>query len=71
VDGPSTTLDLRLPAELTGLTASRVDVTVALSRPERPRRTVPAVAAHFGRLRVVDPAAPLVPGTEPPPTWAV
>ncbi|MEV6830587.1 alkaline shock response membrane anchor protein AmaP [Amycolatopsis sp. NPDC051102] len=28
-----------------------------------------AVATHFGELRLLDPAAPLVPGTAPPPTW--
>lgn len=27
------------------------------------------VATHFGRLRVVDPATPLVPGTATPPAW--
>jgi hypothetical protein len=30
-----------------------------------------AVATHFGRLRVVDPRATLVPGTATPPTWAL
>ncbi|MCR6483208.1 hypothetical protein M8542_10305 [Amycolatopsis sp. OK19-0408] len=28
-----------------------------------------AVATHFGLLRLVDPDAPLVPGTDLPPTW--
>ncbi|WP_370969578.1 alkaline shock response membrane anchor protein AmaP [Amycolatopsis sp. cg9] len=28
-----------------------------------------AVATHFGRLRLLDPAAPLVPGAAAPPTW--
>ncbi|EOD59783.1 alkaline shock response membrane anchor protein AmaP [Amycolatopsis vancoresmycina] len=28
-----------------------------------------AVATHFGELRLLDPSAPLVPGTAPPPTW--
>jgi hypothetical protein len=28
-----------------------------------------ALATHFGRLRVLDPAAPLVPGDAPPPAW--
>ncbi|WP_410631215.1 alkaline shock response membrane anchor protein AmaP [Amycolatopsis sp. cmx-4-83] len=30
-----------------------------------------ALATHFGRLRVVDPSAPLVTGTAAPPTWAL
>ncbi|MFJ7213490.1 alkaline shock response membrane anchor protein AmaP [Amycolatopsis sp. NPDC098790] len=30
-----------------------------------------AVATHFGRLRVVDPASALVPGTAGPPTWVL
>ncbi|WP_410574788.1 alkaline shock response membrane anchor protein AmaP [Amycolatopsis sp. cmx-4-61] len=29
-----------------------------------------AVATHFGKLTVLDPGAPLVPGTATPPTWA-
>ncbi|WP_290050949.1 alkaline shock response membrane anchor protein AmaP [Amycolatopsis solani] len=28
-----------------------------------------AVATHFGRLHLLDPGAPLVPGAAPPPTW--
>ncbi|SFW70882.1 hypothetical protein [Amycolatopsis australiensis] len=28
-----------------------------------------ALATHFRRLAVADPAAPLVPGTAAPPTW--
>ncbi|HEY3464854.1 MAG TPA: alkaline shock response membrane anchor protein AmaP [Amycolatopsis sp.] len=28
-----------------------------------------ALATHFGKLRLLDPAAPLVPGAVPPPTW--
>ncbi|UOX87442.1 alkaline shock response membrane anchor protein AmaP [Amycolatopsis sp. FBCC-B4732] len=28
-----------------------------------------AVATYFGRLHLLDPAAPLVPGAAPPPTW--
>lgn len=53
-----------------------------LNRPARLNRTVLAllgllllaaggfaVATHFGRLHVVDPAATLVPGTAAPPTW--
>ncbi|MEU7788976.1 alkaline shock response membrane anchor protein AmaP [Amycolatopsis sp. NPDC049159] len=30
-----------------------------------------AVATHFGRLGVLDPASPLVPGTAGPPTWVL
>ncbi|SEF24570.1 hypothetical protein SAMN05421837_102771 [Amycolatopsis pretoriensis] len=29
------------------------------------------MATHFGRLRVVDPASALVPGTAGPPTWVL
>jgi hypothetical protein len=56
----------------------------SLNRPARLNRSLLAIvgivllaaggftlATHFGWLRVLDPAAPLVPGTDAPPTWVL